>query len=100
MAATAAKAPGSMSRNAFMLGVLTLGGTAIGVFYVGVILRYLYPKNAGDTPPLKVTLSDAGVTVPSTNSQYAFQNGVAGPIVYPTTTDGSVVVGVFVAKKD
>jgi Rieske Fe-S protein len=80
--------------------VAVLGGisTVIGLFYVGVLLRYLYP-NSSDTPPLKVPLSDSGVTDPGTGAVLPFQNGVAGPFYYPTVPDKSVVVGVFVEKK-
>lgn len=97
MAATVARSPGTVSRNRFMLGIMTAGGTAIALAYVGVILRYLYPSSS-DTPPLKVSLSEAGVTDPKTGETYAFQNGVAGPFNYPTVRDGSVVVGMFVEK--
>jgi Rieske Fe-S protein len=97
MAATAAQAPETVSRNRFMLGVLTVGGAAIALTYVGVIVRYLYPKSTG-TPDLKVGLSDAGVVDPNTGQTLAWANGVAGPFSYPTVADGSVVVGMFVEK--
>jgi len=97
MAVTAARSPGTVSRNRFMLGVLTAGGTVIALTYVGVILRYLYPKNS-DTPPLKVGMSEAGVVDPKSGQTYPFQNGVAGPFYYPTVADSSVVVGMFVEK--
>ncbi|HXT35377.1 MAG TPA: Rieske 2Fe-2S domain-containing protein [Chloroflexota bacterium] len=97
MAVTAARSPGTVSRNRFMLGVLTAGGAAIALTYVGVILRYLYPKSS-DTPPLKVALSEAGVVDPLTKQILPFQNGVAGPFNYPTVVDKSVVVGVFIEK--
>ena len=85
--------------QSFMLGVLGLGGAIIGITYIGVILRYLYPKGGSDTPPLKVALANTGIT-PDGAAEIAFKNGVAGPFYYPTTLDKSVVVGVFVEKKD
>src|SRR5260370_41893899 len=73
----------TVSRNRFMVVVLGGISTVIGLFYVGVLLRYLYP-NSSDTPPLKVPLSDSGVTDPGTGAVLPFQNGVAGPFYYPT----------------
>lgn len=99
MVERSAPSPGAVTRNRFMLGVLGLGGAIIGITYTGVILRYLYPKGGSDTPPLKVALAATGVT-PDGAAEIAFKNGVAGPFYYPTTVDKSVVVGVFVAKKD
>ena len=97
MASTAAQSPGAVSRNRFMLAVLTAGSAAIGITYIGVLLRYLYPASSG-SPPLKVGLSEAGVVDPATHNVLPFQNGVAGPFYYPTVPDASVVVGVFVEK--
>ena len=97
MAATAARSPGTVSRNRFMLVALNLGGTAIALVYVGIILRYLYPKSS-ETPPLPVSLSDAGVVDPGTKQILPFQNGVAGPFSYPTVANGSVVVGMYIEK--
>ncbi len=98
MAATAAKAPETVSRNRFMLGVLTVGGAAIALTYVGVIVRYLYPKSS-ETPPLKVSLSEAGVVDPGgSGATLPFDNGVAGPFFYPTVPNKSVVVGMFIEK--
>ena len=99
MVTIAARTPGAVSRTRFMLGILSGVGTVIGVVYVGAILRYLYPKNGSDTPPLNIMLDANGVTDPQTGSRLPFQNGVAGPFFYPTTTDKSVVVGIFVEKK-
>jgi Rieske Fe-S protein len=100
MAATVARSPGTVSRNKFMqVGVLTVGGAIIGLTYVGIILRYLYPKSS-ETPPLKVSLSAAGVVDPGTNQTLAFQNGVAGPFSYPTVENKSVVVGMYIEKID
>ncbi len=100
MAATVARSPGSVSRTKFMqLGVLTVGGLAIAVTYVAIIGRYLYPKSSG-TPPLTVSLSEAGVVDPNTKQTLPFVNGVAGPFSYPTVANGSVVEGMFVEKID
>jgi Rieske Fe-S protein len=97
MAVSAAGSSKAVSRNRFMLAVLGGVSTVIGVFYVGTILRYLYPKSSS-TPPLPVSLSDQGVTDPGTQAVLPFNNGVAGPFYYPTVPDKSVVVGVFVEK--
>src|ERR1035437_3404790 len=87
-------------RNRFMLVVLNIGGVAIALTYVGIILRYLYPKSS-DTPPLKVSLSDAGVVDPGgSGAVLPFENGVAGPFFYPTVENKSVVVGMFIEKKN
>jgi Rieske Fe-S protein len=80
-----------------MLATLGGIGTAIGVFYVAVILRYLYP-NGANTPRLTVKVNDTGVTDPNSGSLLPFKNGVAGPFEYPMLADKSVVVGVFVEK--
>jgi cytochrome b6-f complex iron-sulfur subunit len=77
--------------------VLNIGGIAIALTYVGIIVRYLYPKSSG-TPPLKVSLSEAGVLDPNTKQTLPFQNGVAGPFSYPTVANGSVVEGMFIEK--
>jgi Rieske Fe-S protein len=97
MAVSAARQSNMVSRNRFMVAALSGIGTVIGLFYVGVLLRYLYPKSSS-TPPLAVPLSDQGVTDPATQSVLPFQNGVAGPFNYPTVPDKSVVVGVFIEK--
>ena len=89
----------SMSRNRFMVAVFGGVSTVIGIFYVGVLVRYLYPKSSS-TPPLKVPLSEQGVTDPSTLATLPFKNGVTAAFNYPTVPDKSVVVGVFVEKKD
>jgi Rieske Fe-S protein len=80
-----------------MITVLSAIGTAIGVFYVGVILRYLYPSGS-NTPHLTVLVNDQGVIDPNSGTRLPFKNGVAGPFEYPTVPDKSVVVGVFVEK--
>jgi len=98
MAATVARSPGTVSRNRFMFLVLNIGGVAITLTYVGIILRYLYPKSSS-TPPLSVKLSEAGVVDPNTGQLLPFTNGVAGPFSYPTVANGSVVEGMFIEKK-
>jgi Rieske Fe-S protein len=97
MAVSAAGQSKTVSRNRFMVAVLGGVSTIIGLFYVGALLRYLYPKSSTE-PPLAVPLSDQGVTDPATQSVLPFQNGVAGPFNYPTVPDKSVVVGVFIEK--
>jgi Rieske Fe-S protein len=97
MATRAAQPADTVSRNRFMLTVLGGIGTAIGVFYVASILRYLYPSGA-NTPHLTVSLNDQGVVDPTSGTLLPFKNGVAGPFEYPMVADKSVVVGVFVEK--
>ena len=97
MAVESARLSGTVSRNRFMVAVFGGIGTLIGLFYVGVLLKYLYPKNT-DEPPQKVFLSSAGVTDPNTKALLPFKNGVAGPFNHPTVPDGSVVVGLFVEQ--
>jgi Rieske Fe-S protein len=97
MAVSAAGQSKTVSRNRFMVAVLGGASTIIGLFYVGALLRYLYPKSS-TTPPLEVPLSEQGVTDPATQAILPFKNGVAGPFYYPTVLDKSVVVGVFVEK--
>jgi Rieske Fe-S protein len=97
MAIRAAQPANTVSRNRFMVTVLGGIGTAIGVFYVATLLRYLYPSGS-NTPHLTVALNDQGVTDPNSGSLLPFQNGVAGPFEYPTVPDRSVVVGVYVEK--
>lgn len=97
MAIRAAQPQKTVSRNGFMIAVLGGVSTAIGVFYVATILRYLYPSGA-NTPKLTVEVNDTGVTDPNSGSLLAFSNGVAGPFEYPMVPDKSVVVGVFVEK--
>ena len=94
--AVMAQSPGAVTRNRFMLGVLTAIGGAIGIAYVGVLLRYLYPKSS-ETPPLDVQLGPDGVTPPGA-APLPWQAGVAGPFNYPPVPDKSVVVGVFVQQ--
>ena len=99
-----APSPGTVSRNRFMIGVLSAVGGVIGVVYVGAILRYLYPQGGNDTPPLGVKLDASGATPAATptnpNPQVnAWDKGVAGPFFYPTRPDGSTVVGVFIEQK-
>jgi Rieske Fe-S protein len=81
-----------------MIGVFSGISTLIGLFYVGVILRALYPKNGSATPPLPVKLSGAGID-PEGGSFLPWQRGVAGPFYYPVTENRSVVVGMFVEQK-
>ena len=97
MAIRAAQPAKTVSRNRFMLTVLGGIGTAIGVFYVASILRYLYPSGS-NTPHLTVSLNDQGVIDPNSGTLLPYKNGVAGPFEYPTVADKSVVVGVFVEK--
>ncbi len=99
MAVESVRPSTTVSRNRFMVAVLGGISTLIGLFYVGALLRYLYPKNT-DEPAQPVTLSSQGVTDPNTKELLAFQNGVAGPFNHPTVPDGSVVVGLFVEKID
>lgn len=91
---------GLLTRRRFMLGVLGGLGAVIGVAYTGTILRYMYPSAGNTTPALRVRLGPDGVIDPQTGATLAFTNGVAGPFYYPTTTDHSVVVGVYVGKRD
>jgi Rieske Fe-S protein len=100
MATTMTRTRGTVSRDRFMIGVMGGIGAVIALFYLGTIVRFLYPKNAGATPPLKLKLSADGVTEPRSGSYHAFKKGVAGPVFYPMTEDRSVVVGIFVEKKD
>jgi len=99
MAVESVRRPATVSRDRFM--VIVLGGisTLIGLFYIGVLGRYLYPKNT-DEPAQKVSLSGDGVTDPNTKELLPFKTGVAGPFNHPTSPDGSVVVGVFGEKID
>lgn len=94
--AVAAQSSRRVSRNGFMIGAMGLIGTALGVFYVGALLRYLYPNNS-KTPPLDVQIGPEGVTPPG-SAPLPWQAGVAGPFNYPTVPDKSVVVGVFVEQ--
>jgi Rieske Fe-S protein len=88
-----------VSRNGFMIAVMGGIGTIIGLFYVGTLLRYLYPKSSG-TPPLEVKLHPDGVIDPASGQVIPFVNGVTKEaFYYPTVPDKSVVVGVFVEQK-
>ncbi len=100
MATATMHIPGTVSRHRFMVGVMGGIGAVIAFVYLGLIVRYLYPKAGGTTPPLKVKLTAGGVSDPQSGGYHPFANGVAGPIMYPMTEDRSVVVGVFVEKKD
>jgi Rieske Fe-S protein len=100
MATRAAPLPGAISRQRFMVGAIGLVGTVIGLIYLGIIVRYLYPKGGSATPPLRVKVSDAGVFHPESRAFMPFRNGVAGPINYAMNEAGSTIVGVFVEKKD
>lgn len=87
-----------VSRNGFMIAAMGGIGTIIGVFYVGALLRYLYPKSSG-TPPLEVKVQPDGVVDPASGQLIPFVNGVTKEaFYYPTVPDKSVVVGVFVMK--
>ncbi len=99
MAVELARPSVTVSRNRFMVAFFGGISTLIGLFYVGTLLRYLYPKST-DEPAQKVSLSGAGVVDPNTGRLLAFQNGVAGPFNHPTVPDGSVVVGLFVEQID
>ncbi|HWE64633.1 MAG TPA: hypothetical protein VHB98_23195 [Chloroflexota bacterium] len=44
-----------------MTNVFSRISALIGLFYIGVILRALYPKSGSATPPLPVKLSGAGI---------------------------------------
>jgi Rieske Fe-S protein len=98
MPATSSKFSETISRNGFMIGVTAGITTVIGAFYVGLVLKYLYPANATDTPPLPIKLSGSGIT-PVGASELPWIRGVAGPFYYPTVRDKSVVVGMFVEQK-
>jgi Rieske Fe-S protein len=100
MAAVAILQHRAISRARFMVWTIGLMSGAIALAYAGIILRYLYPKNAEDTPPLPLKVAADGVTDPVTGLHHTFANGVAGPLYYPMSGDRSVVVGVFVEKKD
>lgn len=98
MAYSSNPSPGAITRKRFMLGVLGGAGAAIGLVYIGVILRYLYPASGNATPPLDVQLGADGVTPPG-GPTLLWRFGVAGPFYYPLTPDMSVVVGMFVEQK-
>ena len=100
MATVAEQRGGAISRHRFMVWTIGFISATISLAYLGTIVRYLYPKNAGNTPPMKAKLTPGGVIDPHSGGLHRFENGVAGPLMYPMTEDSSVVVGVFVEKKD
>ena len=100
MATNGAQQRGAIGRDRFMIGAIGLVGGVIGLVYLGAIARYLYPKGGNATPPLRVRIDDAGAFHPESGTLLPFLKGIAGPINYPETADRSVVVGVFVKKKD